>query len=412
MKLDVIVLGAGMVGTCTALHLALRGHQVTLVDRRAPGLETSYGNGGLIQREAVEPYPFPRDIATLLRVAARRGADVHYHMTALPWLVAPLFKYWCHSRPERHAEISRAYARLIAHGQEEHEALMALAGAEDLVRKEGYLSVFRRPDTLAVATARAQRLEREAGVRHALLGTGELQQAEPGLRRSMAGAIHWLQTWSVSDPGELVRRYATLLQNQGGRFVRGDAASLQATASGWRVQTEDGAVEAAHAVVALGPWSGAFIERLGFRFPLFVKRGYHRHYRASGGPKLPVLDADRGFLLAPMRQGLRLTTGAEFARLDAHASPIQLKRAEVLAHQLFDLGEPVEEEPWIGARPCSADMLPVIGAAPRQRGLWFNFGHGHQGFTLGPISGRLLADALERRQTVIDMLPYGADRFL
>ncbi|SOY93338.1 D-amino-acid dehydrogenase [Cupriavidus taiwanensis] len=400
-----------MVGTCTALHLAMRGHQVTLVDRRNPGLETSYGNGGLIQREAVEPYPFPRDIATLLRVAAGRGADVHYHLAALPWVVGPLFQYWRNSSHARYAAVSRAYANLIVQGQTEHEALMALAGAGDLVRKQGYLSVFRRPETLAAAVKRAERLEDEAGVHHVLLDASSLQRLEPGLRRTTAGAIHWTQTWSVSDPGELVRRYASLLERKGGRCVLGDANSLQATASGWRVETADEPVEAPQVVVALGPWSSALIGKLGYRFPLFIKRGYHQHFTGGEGPNLPVLDADRGYLLAPMRRGVRLTTGAEFARLNARATPIQLGRAKVLARQLFDLGEPVEDEPWIGARPCSADMLPVIGAAPRHRGLWFNFGHGHQGFTLGPLSGSLLADLFDGRQTLVDMRPYHAERF-
>jgi D-amino-acid dehydrogenase len=71
----------------------------------------------------------------------------------------------------------------------------------------------------------------------------------------------------------------------------------------------------------------------------------------------------------------------------------------------------VEPEPWLGARPCTADMLPVIGAAPRHRGLWFNFGHAHQGFTLGPVSGRLLAELLEGAAPVVDPAPYAPRRF-
>ena len=85
--------------------------------------------------------------------------------------------------------------------------------------------------------------------------------------------------------------------------------------------------------------------------------------------------------------------------------------AEASARELLDMGEAVEAEPWMGARPCTADMKPVIGAAPRHRGLWFNFGHAHQGFTLGPVSGRLLAELLSAEQTVLDPKPYSAARF-
>ena len=101
MKPDVLVLGAGMIGTCTALQLALRGHSVALLDRREPGRETSYGNAGLIQCEAVEPYPFPQDPAMLLRVALKRGADVNYHLGAMPSLASPLGQYWANSRGAR-----------------------------------------------------------------------------------------------------------------------------------------------------------------------------------------------------------------------------------------------------------------------------------------------------------------------
>lgn len=411
MKLEVMVLGAGMVGTCTALQLALRGHAVALVDRREPGRETSFGNAGLIQREAVEPYAFPRELAKLARVAARQGADVHWHADAMPALAQPLARYWANSGPARYPALAAAHAALIAHCLVEHETLVRQAGASDLVRREGYRTLYRSPETFDEAVAHAHRIERDTGVRHTVLDGAALARAEPGLRRPLPGAIHWLDPWSVSDPGELVRRYARLFVQAGGRLVRGDAGSLQSTAGGWRLGTEEGALQAPHAVLALGPWSATLAARFGQRIPLFAKRGYHRHYRAPHGPSLTSLDADRGYVLAPMQAGLRLTTGAEFARLDAPPSPVQLRRAERLAGELFDLGEPVEDTPWLGARPCTPDMLPVTGAAPGQPGLWMNFGHAHQGFTLGPVSGRLLAELMEGGPTFVDAAPYAPERF-
>ena len=109
-----IVLGAGMVGVSTALHLQHRGWSVSLIDRKAPGQETSYGNAGIIQSEAVRPYPMPRDLRTLLRIATGRTNDVRYRLAALPGHLGPLARYWWHSAPKRHAEISVAYASIIA----------------------------------------------------------------------------------------------------------------------------------------------------------------------------------------------------------------------------------------------------------------------------------------------------------
>ena len=115
MQADVVVLGAGMIGVSTALQLQRRGRNVVLVDRRAPGEETSYGNAGLIQREAVEPYPFPHDSRMIFKVARKGGIDVNYHPSALPHLASPLAQYWWWSSPSRYAQVAREYSRLIAH---------------------------------------------------------------------------------------------------------------------------------------------------------------------------------------------------------------------------------------------------------------------------------------------------------
>jgi len=412
---SVLVLGAGMVGTCTALHLQQRGHQVLLVDKKGPGQETSFGNAGLIQREAVEPYAFPRQWSKLLQVALGRTVDVHYHGSALPGLARALFTYWRESAPERHAVASQHHARLIAHCLDEHQPLIEEAGAQDLVRCEGFRKVYRSPTVFAQAVKDAGRLERQWGVRFAALDAAALAQAEPALRCDLAGAVHWLDTWSVSDPGELVARYARLFEQRGGRLVHANAHTLQTHGSGWRVRADDldggSWLEAAQAVIALGPWSDALVRPMGYRLPLFVKRGYHQHYTGAS-LNLPMLDAEKGFLLLPTAQGTRLTTGAEFARMDVPATPVQLGRAEQAARQLVDLGPALATPPWLGSRPCTPDMLPVMGPAPRHRGLWFNFGHAHQGFTLGPVAGRLLAELISGQTPGLDPGPYRAERFL
>jgi len=378
-----------MVGTCTALHLQQRGFDVVLLDRRAPGQETSFGNAGLIQREAVEPYAFPREPGFLLNVAMGRGAEVHWHARGLWQMAGSLLRYLRHSHPKRHAQATHAYSRLIVHATDEHRLLMTAAGAQDLARHEGFRFVFRTSKALDEAVERAANLHDRFGVRYKAENTTQLAQAEPALRLPLAGAVHWLDPWAVNDPGALVQRYADLFVARGGRLLTGDAT-----------------------VLALGPWADGLIRTLGYRFPLFIKRGYHQHYTSPAQLLQPVLDAERGYVLAPMQRGLRLTTGAEFAPIDAPPTPVQLAKAEALARELVDLGEPLPEAPWLGARPCTADMLPVTGPAPRHKGLWFNFGHAHQGFTLGPVAGRLLAEMVEGRHTWIDPAPYAPARFM
>jgi len=411
---EVIVLGAGIVGISVAIHLQRRGRSVLLLDRREPGSETSHGNAGIIQQEAVRPYAFPRDLATLLRIVGNRRIDARYHWRALPGLAPALARYWWHSAPERYRRIVAQYATLISRARAEHADLIAASGAEELVQRQGYYKLYRGGAALEAALADAELVRAEYGIAHGALDATEVARLEPDLRVAIAGALHWPEPWTVRDPGALAAAYARYFVSLGGTVARGDAASLCQHGAGWRVETRDGPAEAASAVLALGPWAGEATGRLGYRLPLFVKRGYHMHYRPAGRARLGnwLYDADNYYLITPMAQGIRLTTGAEFAPFSAPPTPVQLQAAEGVARALFPLGERVDAKPWLGARPCTPDMKPVIGPAPRHPGLWFAFGHGHHGFTLGPITGRLLAQRMVGEAAPVDLAPFAAERFL
>jgi len=413
MKADAVVLGAGIVGVSVALHLQKRGRSVVLVDRRGAAEETSFGNAGLIQREGVYPYGFPHDFGALLRYGFNRTIDAHYHFSALPELAPFLWKYWHHSRPARHKEIARQYARLIEHCVSEHDALAAEAGATALIKRNGWMRIFRTERERDLRFAEAARWRAEFGLEFSCLDRKDLQQQEPHLAPVLTGALHWTQPTSVIDPQGLALAYLQLFESRGGRFLQGNAATLQSDGDAWSVRTVEGPVQMKNTVIALGPWADVVTRALGYDLPLAVKRGYHMHYRAAGKAVLnhPVLDTERGYLLAPMRRGIRLTTGAEFARRDAIRTPVQLGRAEPIARDLFPLAERLEAEPWMGARPCTPDMMPIIGPAPRHANLWFAFGHAHHGLTLGPVTGRLIGEMMTGETPFVDPAPYRAERF-
>ena len=413
-KTDVCILGAGIVGVSAALQLQARGRSVAIVERRdGAGLETSFGNAGLIERSSIKPYFFPRDPARLLKYAFNLLPEAHYHLSALPAVGPWLVKYYLGSGPERAAHSFAAFRPLIENSLSEHAPLIAAAGAERLVRHDGWLKIFRHARSFDVGAAEADRM-RAFGLAIDALDPAGVAALEPALA-PVAGGLHFRDTAAIVDPGALSKAYADLFTARGGVFLSGDARTLQADADGWRVETAEGPLACRDAVVALGPWSDVIFGALGYRMPLAVKRGYHMHYAPAPAPEAtlhrPTLDADNGFLLAPMARGVRLTTGAEFARRDAPPTPAQIARCEPIARALLPLGERRDPAPWLGARPCLPDMLPVLGPAPRHKGLWFNFGHAHHGLTLGPATGRLLADLITGAQPFLDPRPYRADRF-
>jgi D-amino-acid dehydrogenase len=413
MAQDVLVIGAGIVGISTAIHLLRRGRSVLLIDKNQPGRETSFGNAGIIQREGVRPHAFPRDLATLMQVGLHLSTAARYDPLALPRFAPALLRYWWESSPNHYAHVVKSYAPLIGRSIEEHADLIAASGAEDLIVKKGWFLIFRTEHALEDEAAKAKTDLELYGVNHRVVDGAEFAQIEPDLTEKLAGAIHWTDPWTVRDPGALVGKYFELCKSMGGQFLAGEAKGLEQDGDGWSISVSGTRHKAREAVITLGPWAPEALDPLGYRLPLFVKRGYHMHYGAQGDAKLNnwMIDAEVGYCLAPMEKGIRLTTGAEFALRDAAPTPIQLGRAERTARALFPLGERLDPQPWKGARPCTPDMMPIIGPAPRHRGLWVGIGHAHHGFTLGPATGHLLAQAMTGEKPAIDITPFAMERF-
>ncbi|WP_449393705.1 NAD(P)/FAD-dependent oxidoreductase [Devosia riboflavina] len=413
---DVLILGAGIVGISTGIHLLKRGRSVTLVDKNQPGRETSYGNAGIIQREGVRPHAFPRDLHTLMQVGLHLSTAARYEPMALPRIAPPLLKYWWASSPEHYKQVVQSYAPLIARSIDTHAELIAEAGpdAEKLISKKGWYLVFRTLEKLQREAAKAEEDRARFNIHHEVVDWAGLKALEPSLIGGLAGGIHWTDPWTVTDPGGLVTEYFKLFEKLGGTFVSGEASGLAQDGGTWQTRVGGTLHSAKQAVIALGPWAPEVLDKLGYRLPLFVKRGYHMHYKPAEGAALNhlLLDAEVGYVLAPMARGIRLTTGAEFNLRDAAPTPVQLGKAEAAAKEVFPLGERVDPQPWKGARPCTPDMMPIISKAPKHDGLYAGIGHAHHGFTLGPATGELLAQMMTGEATAIDVKPFRMERFL
>ncbi|ADZ70019.1 Putative D-amino-acid dehydrogenase (DadA-like) [Polymorphum gilvum SL003B-26A1] len=410
---DVIVLGAGIVGASTALQLQRKGLEVALIDRRQPGEETSHGNAGIIERNGFVPVTFPDKPRLLLEIALKRSVAVNYDLKALarllPWLQA-LRRQSSRVALQRFAHAIDALER---HAVGEHRALAALADCERYYRRTGWIHLFRTEAAYAAAET-ARHYARIFGAAYQELGALDLNELEPGLTADDCLGVFWPETESVSNPGAVTKAFARKVGELGGHLYNGDARRLTRSKGGWAAMSDRGPVWGRAAVVALGPWAMDVLGPLGHRFPMAVKRGYHMHFRAVSGVSLtrPVVDMENGYVLTPMEKGVRLTTGVEFAARDAPPTPVQIDRAKACAKEIFPLGAPAEAEPWMGSRPCLPDSLPVVGASPIAPGLWLNFGHGHVGFTLGPVTGRLIAEMIAGQAPFVDPSALSPLRFL
>ena len=413
MRYEVIVIGAGMVGTSIAWHLQSHNSQVLLLDKKPPGSETSYGNAGLIQREAIHVHPFPRHLAELIRVLPNQNTDIRYRWSAVFRYHQALLKYWQFSAPSSVQQIEKEWQTLIEHCTSEHQEMITAAGAEDLIRRDGWIEMHRDENKLKAAIVGAENALQQ-GIEHKVLSIEQLKELEPnGNFDDFIGAIHWSNSWQVSNPGALVKAYAKSFQEKDGMITEGTVREIQPHNDGWKVITSHENFYSDDVVIAAGPWSNQLIKPLGYDLPLFPMRGYHQHFETTPQNKVnhSLVDMDKGFVMGPMQQGIRITTGAEMTSIDAPKNFDQLNAVLAFAKKILPLNQKVETEAWAGSRPCMPDMKPVIGAAGKHNNLWFAFGHGHQGFTLGPITGRIIEELLHNKPTVVDIEPFDAQRF-
>ncbi len=412
-RTDAMVLGAGTVGTAIALHLVKRGLSVALIDRGGVGEETSYGNAGIIEGNTVFPPAFPSDFSTLLRVALKRASEANYHLSFLPQIAPWLLAYRAATQPAKLAEHARTVRPFFATAVAEHEALLAESGGSHYLRKNGWLKVYRGEKSFQAMQSELD-MAATLGLPLQTLAPDATLALEPSLKPVFSHAVFWPQAASVNSPLGVTQAYARRFAALGGVTLKGDARSLHRSGDRWRVETDEGPLDAAEVIVALGPWARDLLDPIGVKLPMAIKRGYHRHFRAQGNAGLtrPVLDGSVGYVITPMEQGIRMTTGVEFAARDAQPTPVQFDRIMPKAREMFPLGERADDKTWLGRRPTFADSKPVIGRAPGKPGLWLAIGHAHWGLTLGPSTGHLLADMITGGVPYVDPAPYRAERFL
>jgi len=415
MSRSITVLGAGMVGVATAIHLQQHGWTVTLVDRREPGRETSFGNAGVINPGSMVPLNSPdlhRTLADLLgnRRAALRY-DPAYVLRNLPWALGFLRA----SKTRAASVTARALGTLTMEALDEHRALMQRTGNLHRLREVGWLKVFRgeRGHDRSGFTAR---LLAEHGLAIEHHDAVSLARLEPALKPIFRSGIVLPGGGLVDDPGALVAEHAARFVADGGELRRLDVVAIggatDGDTSGLHYRTATASVACERLVIAAGPWSGELLATGGWDVPLGVERGYHAHYRLEGDARLQrsVHDVDGGYVMGPMSRGLRVTTGVELAARDAPSNLAQLEQVEPLVRAAIALGARTDEPVWRGSRPTLPDSRPAIGAVPGRSGLWVNFGHQHIGLMTGPVSGKLLAQLIDGETPDTDLTPFDPAR--
>ncbi len=414
MSGKVAVLGAGIIGVCCAVELQRRGYEVTLIDKNDPGKETSYGNAGVIARSSMIPFNHPGIWKSLPKLMGNKTTSFRYDPSFVAANINWAARFLKRANQKDFGDTTRALDGLIQLSTRKHEEMISTLGLEKKLNRKGWLYLYRQN-----ATYERSRLIRDTfnrfGVATKVLARDEITKLEPDLAPIFTKGL-WIQdTLSFEDPGSLVAAYASYFKSNAGNVIKAKIQSLKACKDGYEVALDNNDIlKVDQAVIAMGPWAKTFLKNFGYHVPLVFERGYHMNFSHDKKRKLrrPIYDVDGGYVLAPMSNGVRLTTGVELAEQEAAPNYNQLNAAETVARDAFPLDTPLDPKPWLGSRPTLPDCRPIIGQAPRHKGLWLAIGHQHIGFSTGPGTASVLGTLISGEQPLIDAEPFRAERFI
>jgi D-amino-acid dehydrogenase len=406
----VVVVGAGVVGLCTAWALRRRGHEVVVLDGATVRDSASWGNAGLIVPSLSAPVPGPGVPQLGLRSLLTPGAAFRMRPdpTLLRWLLA--FTRHCTRAAHDHGtqatldlarDVHASFAALQASGvcvESVRTGLRFVGSTRAAVEDElALLAPLTRygydlPAGIdaAEATCAAEPLlgDRARFSAH-LAGDGHLDP-----RELVAALESWLSAHDV-----LVRRDAGV----DGFAVRAGAVS--------GVVTEQGSQDADAVVIAAGAWSGRLLRDLGYRLPLQAGKGYSASVDLGALPRTPLYLLEARVAVTPMAGRSRLAGMMDLSGVDSSPRP---KRVAALVRQsssyLPSLSRDTVRESWAGLRPMTPDGLPVIGAVPGTSNAFVATGHAMLGVTLGPVTGEAVAGLLAGEQDE-RLRPFAPGRF-
>ena len=407
----VTVIGAGVVGICTALSLAEKGVAVRLVDRAEPGQGASYGNAGVVAPHSIVPNAAPGLWKKLPGWLLSKDGPVRirpeHALRFIPWGLRAL-------KHSGEAEVRRIAAAMEVLNRDNvalYRRHLAGTGHEGLIQDSMYVYAYRDG-----AAARLDGLDAEVrqslGAKMIRLSQGELRELEPDLAPEFEVALAVVEQGRATNPGRVGQVLTEKLVRLGGEVIRADVKGLARAGDGWRVETSAGAFESAKVVVTAGAWSARLLAPLGLKLPLQAERGYHVVFpETEARLRNSVMDTDAKIVASTMEMGLRAAGTAEFGDADAPPDPARAAAVERALRRLVPGIGAGRLETWMGVRPSFPDSLPVIGELPGLKGLYGGFGHSHWGFMMAPKTGAMLADLVTGARVNMDLSAYSAARF-
>jgi D-amino-acid dehydrogenase len=400
---NVVIIGAGMVGLATAWFLQERDVQVTILDRTGVAAGSSWGNAGWLTPGLATPLPEPAVLKYGLKAVLSPKSPVYVPVTTDRKLLRFLVEFARHSTMPQWRRAMTSLVPVNDLALESFDRLHDGGVAAPTHQARTFLASYRTVEERSVLLEEIEHIHAAGqNIRFETLTGDQAREIEPSLSPAIGAAIR-LHDQRFLNPSEYVAALAKSVTDRGGRIVSGVNVGQLRERNG-KVIVAQQAYDAA--VIASGAWLNDLARPFGVRLPVQAGRGYSFTVPMERVPSGPVYFPAQRVACTPVGDRLRVAGMMEFRPADANLDTRRIEAIVDAARPLLrgaDLDSRQDE--WVGARPCTPDGLPLIGPTRSER-VFVAGGHGMWGITLGPITGRLLAETITARALPLELLPF------
>jgi len=409
-NLKIGIVGAGIQGISNALFLQKKGFSVTIFDRDEPGSPAaSYGNAGHFSPYASVPINRPdvlSDVpAMLLSSSGPLALKWNYVPKMIPWFL----QFIRNCSTKRMMYTAKNMHQILDLALPAYDELFDEIKLGGLVEKKGILYIWN--DQSLKSRELEIKVRNELGVDQQVVTPKEIHDLEPNIKPIYHGGVYYQHGRHARNPKKILLKLYDLFLKKGGKFLKMNIKDINFDNEKPVIKAEIQSFLFDKIVIACGSFSKRLTDNLDEKIPLDTERGYHVHFKDCDHLlSRPVIFQNRGFGITPMEQGLRVVGTVEFGGLDNPLSKLRVKN--LINNAEYMMGElPEHEDEWLGFRPTLPDYLPVIGPSKKYKNVFYCFGHHHLGWTLGPISGKIISGMIAEENTNLNLKPYSSLRF-
>ena len=409
-RLKIGIVGAGIQGISNGLFLQKKGFDVTIFDRDEPGSPAaSYGNAGHFSPYACVLMNRPDILADVPAMLLSSTGPLALKWNYVPKMIPWFLRFIRNCTTKRMMHTAKNMHQILDLALPAYDELFDEIDLEGLVEKKGILYIWN--DQSLKSRELEIKVRNELGVDQQVVTPKEIHDLEPHIKPFYHGGVYYQYGRHARNPKKILLKLYNLFLKKGGKFLKMNVQDINFDGDKPAIKTETQRFIFDKLVIACGAFSKRLTDNLDEKIPLDTERGYHVHFKGCDHLlNRPVIFSNRGFGITPMEQGLRVVGTVEFGGLN---NPLSKRRVKNLINNAkYMLGDlPEHEDEWMGFRPSLPDFLPVIGPSKNHKNIFYCFGHHHLGWTLGPISGKIIAGMIAEENTNLDLKPYSSLRF-